>query len=167
MAETAETIIKDALTEIVVLGAEAPLEASDAQSAIRYLNRMMASFDAKGIDLGFTEVTSLASPVTVPLGAVDGMVFNLAARLWTQYYSESPIPGDLLLKARSGADSMMALAVSMGPTQYPSTLPIGSGNQDNTGGIGCNNFYPDLQDEILAESTGSIGLETDTADETT
>jgi hypothetical protein len=59
---------------------------------------------------------------------------------------------------------MRVLAVTIGAAEFPSTLPIGSGNE------GCNHshhkFYPDLQDNILAESTGSIGLEEDTADET-
>lgn len=164
MAETAETIIKDALTEIVVLGGEAPLEATEAQGAIRYLNRMMAALDAKGIDLGFTEVTNLASPITSPLGAAEGIVFNLAAKLWTQYNDGAPVPTELFLKARDGIDTMLALAVSFGATEFPSTLPIGSGNQDST--FTNQRFYPDLQDDILAESTGSIGLETDTADET-
>ena len=164
MAETAESVIKDALIEIVVLGAEAPLEPVDAQGAVRYLNRMMAAFDAEGIDLGYTEVTTLASPITVALGAVEGMVFNLAKRLWTQYADGQPVPGDLLLKARDGLESMRAVAVSFGATEFPNTLPIGSGNQTET--FTNQRFYPDLQDDILAESTGSIGLETDTADET-
>ena len=164
MAETAESVIKDALTEIVVLGAEAPLEPADAQVAIRYLNRMMAAFDADGVDLGFTEVTTLASPITVALGAVEGIVFNLAARLWTQYADGQPTPGELLLKARDGLESMRAVAVTFGATEFPNTLPIGSGNEDDT--ITDNHFFADLQDDILAESTGSIGLETDTADET-
>lgn len=164
MLDTADTVIRDALTEIVVQGAEVPLEDVDARVGIRYLNRMMASLDAKGIDLGFTDVTNLASPITVPLGAVEGMIFLLATRLWTQYADGAPIPGDLVLKAREAVQSMLALAVRVGPTQFPSTLPIGSGNEQH--GHRDTHFYPDLQDEILAEATGSIGLETATADET-
>lgn len=165
MAETAGTVIKDALTEIVVLGAEASLNEADAQSAIRYLNRMMAALDADGIDLGFTEVTNLASPITVSPGAVQGMIFNLSALLWTQYEDGTPPPGELLLKAERGLETMRAIAVNISPSMYPSTLPRGSGNE------GCNtfnrdHFFRDRQDEILAETTGSIGLETDTAEET-
>jgi hypothetical protein len=164
MAETAETVIKDALTEIVVLGGEAPLESNDAKGAIRYLNRMMATFDAEGIDLGFTEVTNLASPITVALGAVEGIVINLAARLWTQYSDGSPVPVELVLKARETKEAMRDIAVTFGATEFPNTLPIGSGHQE--GSFRNDRFYSDLQEDILAESTGSIGLETDTADET-
>jgi hypothetical protein len=164
MAETAETIIKDALVEIVVLGGEASLGPSEAQTAIRYLNRMMAALDAKGIDLGYTTVTNLASPITTAEGTHEGMVMGLAERMWTQFSDGQPVPFELTQKAKDGIDTMRVLAVTIGAAEFPSTLPIGSGNE------GCNHghhkFYPDLQDNILAESTGSIGLEEDTADET-
>jgi len=164
MAETAETTIKDALMEIVVLGAEAPLEAVDAQVAVRYLNRMMAALDADGIDLGYTQVTTLADEITTPIGAHEGIVFNLAAKLWTQYADGQPTPGELLLKARDGLKTMRKLAITIGATEFPNTLPIGSGNETET--FTDRHFYADRQDSILAESTGSIGLEADTADET-
>ena len=158
MADTAGDIIKDALTEITVLGAEAPVEAVDAQSGIRYLNRMMAAFDADGIDLGYTEVTNFNSVITVPAGANAGMVAQLAAMLWDQYADGQPLPSTLLARAISGKNTMRNLAVTVGATEFPSTLPIGSGNEWD----GNDKFYPDLQDNILAESTGSIGLEEDT-----
>lgn len=164
MTETANSVIVDALTEILVQGAEAPIEASEAQGAIRYLNRMMAALDAKGIQLGYTEVSNMSDPITVPLGAVEGMVNVLAFKLWNQYSDGAPPPMDLAAKARDGMDSMRILGVTIGNTEYPDTLPIGSGNEWD--GYRTSHFYPSLQDDILAESTGSIGLETDTADET-
>lgn len=163
--ETAESVIKDALTEIVVLGAEAPLEAADAQVAIRYLNRMMATFDAEGIDLGYSDVTSLADPITVPLGAVEGMVYQLAARLWTQYALGKPIPAELAAKAGATKEVMRGLTINIAASEFPNTLPYGSGNYTSNNTT-YSHYYPDLQDDILAESTGSIGLESDTADET-
>ena len=161
MATKAGDIVKDALTEITVLGAEAPVEPTDAQGAIRYMNRMMATLDAKGIDLGYTEVTSFADDITVPAGAIEGIVFLLATRLWTQYTEVgAPLPQSLIISAKSGVDAMRVLAVTVGQTEYGDTLPIGSGNEGD--GIRTWHFYPDLQDDILAESTGSIGLEEST-----
>ena len=163
MLDTAGDIIRDALMEITVLGAEAPVEPSDAQTAIRYLNRMMAAFDAGGIDIGWTDVQNNGSPITARLGAIEGIVFNLALRLWTQYAGGKPPPVELHQKAREGKAIMAKLAVRVGPSAFPSTLPMGSGN----GAYGsCSKFYPDVQDDILAETTGTIGLEVDTADET-
>ena len=159
MAETAGDIVKDALGEITVLGAEAPVEAVDAQIGVRYLNRMMAAFDADGIDLGYTEAANLNSPITVPAGAIDGMVTQLAVRLHAQFSAADPLSQDLLARAVSGKKTMRNLAVRVGASEFPSTLPIGSGNEyDNN----TNHFYPDLQADILAESTGSVGLESGT-----
>ncbi len=157
MAETAGDIIKDALGEITVLGAEAPIESVDAQAGIRYLNRMMAAFDADGIALGFTEVTGLASIITIPAGAIAGVVAQLGVILWDQFSDGQPVPSTLLARAISGKNTMRNIAVSFGQTEYPSTLPVGSGNEgDPTLG---HRFYPDLESTILAETNGSIGLE--------
>lgn len=159
MAETAGDIIKDALSEITVLGAEAPVEAVDAQAGVRYLNRMMAAFDADGIDLGYTEVDQFSDLITVPAGAISGMVSQLAVMLWDQFSNGEPVPSTLLARAISGKNTMRNIAFTIGATEFPSTLPFGSGNEyvQNTG-----RFYPDLEDTILAETTGPIGLEDST-----
>lgn len=162
MAETAGDIIKDALGEITVLGAEAPVEAVDAQAGIRYLNRMMAAFDADGIDLGYTEVNGLADDITVPAGANAGMVSQLAVMLWDQFSNGEPVPSTLLARAISGKNTMRNIAVTVGASEYPDTLPIGSGNEGDYSGY--NHFYPDLESTILAETNGSIGLEEETVE---
>jgi hypothetical protein len=156
--EAAADIIKDALSEITVLGAEAPVEAADAQAGIRYLNRMMAALDADGIALGYTKVSSLGNNVTIPDGAYEPVVAMLAARLWRQFADDAPIPNDLVLRAMQGKSTLRALSVTVGPTEYPSTLPIGSGNEGYSAGR-VSHFYPDLESEILAETNGVIGLE--------
>lgn len=160
MAESAGDIIKDALGEITVLGAEAPVEAVDAQAGVRYLNRMMAAFDADGIDLGYAEVDQLSDSITVPAGAIAGMVSQLAVMLWDQFSNGEPVPSTLLARAISGKNTMRNIAFSIGATEFPSTLPIGSGNGWDSNG--SSHFYPDLESTILAETNGSIGLESET-----
>lgn len=158
--ETAGDIIKDSLTEITVLGAEAPVEPSDAQSAIRYLNRMMAALDADGIDLGYTEVDSFADNITIPAGANEGIVSLLALKMWPQYSDGSPPDAVLVASVKDGLKTLRNLTVTIGATEYPSTLPIGSGNEGDT--VYNSHFYADLESTILAETTGSIGLEEST-----
>ena len=161
MAEKAGDIIKDALTEITVLGAEAPVEPTDAQGAIRYLNRMMAALDARGIDLGYTEVNSLGDTITVPAGANEAMVYLLALRLFNQYSEDgAAVPVILAQNARDGLKTLAQIAVNIGATEYPDTLPIGSGNEEES--RRTSHFYADLQDTILAEVGGSVGLEEST-----
>ena len=60
MAETAQSIITDALQEILVQATEQPIEPSEFQSGIRYLNRMMSQWEANGMDLGYVEVVNPA-----------------------------------------------------------------------------------------------------------
>ena len=159
--ETANTVIVDALQQILVQASEASISADEAQTAIRYMNRYMARLDAKGIDLGYTVVSNLGDPITIPDGAVDGLVTNLAVSLAPQY--DVPLTQGLMLEAKAGQDAMLSLAFSIGPTQFGDTTPRGSGNDNN---FNDSKFYPALQDDILAETTGSIGLETDTAEGT-
>ena len=85
MTETASDVVSDALTDLLVQAAEADLEPSEYRVAIRYLNRLMFRLDAMGINLGYTEVSSLTDPITVALGAIDGIVANLAVALAPQF----------------------------------------------------------------------------------
>ena len=160
--ETASDVIKSALQEILVQASEAPIQADQAQDGIRYLNRMMAKFAAQGISLGYTSVTSLASPITVGDGALDGIVKNLALSLFPQYSAPGTAINPLLIQqAREGLDVMRMLAIdSIGPSFYPSSLPVGSGNE-NSGPL-SDNFYTAPSEEILGESGGFISIESGT-----
>jgi hypothetical protein len=161
MAEKAGDIIKDALGEISALGAEAPVEAVDAQLSVRYLNRMMTALDADGIDLGYTEIDSLGDDVTTPAGSYEGITVMLAARLWRHFADDAPIPMDLLARAQQGKETLRKIAVIVSSSEHPDTLPRGSGNEGDNG-YDTSHFYPDLEDTILAETNGSIGLEEST-----
>lgn len=157
--ETAQSIINDALQEIIVLAAEQPIQPTDFQTARRYLNRMMASLDAQGISLGYTNVTEPTDLVTVPDGALEGVVFNLAKRLLATY--DLPLTPELDRNAREGLKAMRNIAVDVEPSIFPCTLPIGSGNEhDQT--FDQYHFYPCEEDEVLTEQGGSILLENDT-----
>ena len=125
--ETANSVITDAMQLLVVQASEAPIEADEAQTAIRHLNRMMYRFDAEGISLGFNVIENLGDIVTVPIGALDGVVYNLAIAIAPHY--EVPISIDIAKLAKDGKEAMRALSFRMGQTEFPSTLPVGSGNQ--------------------------------------
>jgi len=155
MTEKAESVIVDAFQLIGVLGEEEPFQPAMAQTGIRFMNRMMARLAAIGLDLGYTEVTNLASPITVPLGAVEGIISNLARLLGPQY--SVPVGQEVVIAARKGIVAMNALATNIGPSRYPDNLPRGSGN--DVPGFTSSHFYPDLENTILAETPGSIGLE--------
>jgi len=160
MSETAESIIKSALEEILVQAAESPIEPDEAQGAIKYLNRMMAGFSASGINLGYTVVANLGDAITVPDGAIDGIISNLAVRLSPQYSSPGTPVDPLLVKAaQDGRTTMLNIAFTgVGESTRPDTMPIGSGNEDYFGG--CNNkFFPSSADALAGEQGGVLSPE--------
>ena len=141
--ETAKSLVNDILREIYVQANEQDVQAVEFETCLRYLNRMMAEFDADGIKLGWTVLTNPADVVTVSPGAINGIIFNCALRVATQYDIDvNPI---LAINAEKGLQTMRKLGVSIGTQNYPSTLPIGSGNEDDVDIFG--NFYPGCNED--------------------
>jgi hypothetical protein len=155
--ETAQSVINDALQEILVQASEQPVQAVDFQTARRYLNRMMAITPFSG--LGYTVVTNPSDIVTVPDAAIEGIIFNLAKRLLPTY--DMPLTAELALNAKNGLQEIRRITVTVQPTTMPCTLPIGSGNeQENT--FNNQHFYPCPDDELLTERDDAILLESNT-----
>lgn len=153
--ETAKTLINDTLLEIQVNGAEQAVQAVDFQVAMRYLNRMMNEFAADGITLGYTTVTGPDSPITVHAGAISGMIANLAVQISNSY--DFNIGADLASRAQDSKRVMTKIATQTGPSSYPDTLPIGSGNEGDC--TYSDKFYTDDPNTINTERGGVIGLE--------
>jgi hypothetical protein len=156
---TAAQVIKAALQKILVQASEAPFEADDYQDAIFAMNLWMTDLQAQGIALGYTEVSNLSDEVTIPTGALRGLINNLAIEVSPDY--GGVVSQELRMQAASGLDTMRQIGQLIPETAYPSTLPIGSGNYDQQFGV-AQFFYPEQEAEILGESTGSIGLESET-----
>lgn len=161
MTVKAGEIITDALEEILVQADEAPIEASEGRAALRLLNDMMYSYDAKGIHLGYTWLDSTGDVLTVPLGAIRWIKLQLAIELAPKY--DATVTEDILRKTKDAFQAVLNLTVDMADSEYPSTLPQGSGNVYPDGAY--YPFYPDQQDTILTETGGSIALEDDTEEE--
>lgn len=155
MSETAYSIVKSALQEILVQSSEQPIEGDEFQDAVKYLNRMMAEFDAAGIALGYTQVSDPDDAITVADGAINGMIFNLAIRLAHTY--DEPISPTLAIAASEALIAMRNVGVVMEQTGFGGTLPIGSGNEGDN--FEVTHFYDDLPDDILTETGGNILIE--------
>jgi hypothetical protein len=162
---TAAQVIKAALQRILVQASEQELQPDEYQDAIFAMNNYMLALDAEGVTLGYTEVTNLGDDVTIPVGALRGLIGNLAMEVAPDY--GGIITPALQIQAKAGYDAMVHLGNRLGVTNYPSTLPIGSGNEDTT--YLNRHFYPETEAQILAETSGAIGLEvnTNTVAETT
>jgi hypothetical protein len=157
--ETAASLIKSALQEILVQASESELGAAEFQDGVKYLNRMMDRFASQGINLGYTAVSNLGDAITVPGGAIDGMVSNLAKRLFPQFSSPgTAIDPILVQEASDGLEAMRTLGISVSSSSLAGS-PIGSGSEDD-----FNNwhFYPGEDEGILTEQEGFIATESET-----
>lgn len=157
---TVEQVATASFNWILERDAALPLSVKEGEDYIFILNNYMLGLDAENITLGFTIVSSLEDTVTVPGGALRGVIANMAVELASSYSYEvgsrlDQVAADSLLQMRM-------LGQTIGDTRYPSTLPLGSGNENDTGDLLFSHFYWEGEAVILAESTGSIGLESST-----
>ena len=153
---TVSQVSKASLQRILVQGSEADLEPDEYHDFIFAMNNYMLSLDAEGVKLGYTEVSNLGDEVTVPAGALRGIIANMAIEVAPDY--SGIVTPALANAAKEGMKAMRRLGQTIVATAYPSTLSIGSGNEH---GRLYNNehFYSNLESEILAETTGAISLE--------
>lgn len=161
---TVAKVCKAALQRILVQASEADLEPDEYQDCIFAMNNYMLALDADGVQLGYTEVSDLGDDITIPVGALRGLIANLAIEVAPDYNGQ--ITPGLARAAEEGELVMRKLGQTITKTQFPGTLPIGSGNESGRYGTYTSHYYADLEAEILAETTGAISLETGTEDAT-
>jgi hypothetical protein len=157
---TAAQVLKTALQRVLVQGSEADLEPDEYQDAIFAMNTLLFAWDAEGIQLGYTWVNDLGDDVTVPVGALRGVIANVAIEASPDY--AGVISPGLAAAASEGLKACRLIGQHVPTTSLPGTLPIGSGNEGGEVRDRRFHFYPDLEAEILAETTGAISLETGT-----
>jgi len=158
---TAAQVITAALQRILVQGSEADLQPDEFQDAIFAMNNYMLALDAEGVTLGYTLVSNLGDDITIPTGALRGLIANLAIEVSPDY--NGTISPGLAAAASQGEQTMRLLGQHVPSMRYPSTLPVGSGNEGGSARFLDQHFFPDLEAEILAETTGCISQETGTA----
>mgnify|MGYP003635381348 CR=1 FL=1 len=131
--ETAETLILDALKEIVAIPAEAAVDAYKAQAGIFYLNLMMFELSAVGVNLGYTTVNSLGDLITVDDGAIEGIVKNLAIEISPLFKGTLTSP-DLFEQAQSSLETLRQKALQILPCLviYRSDRVTNTGIQHNS-----------------------------------
>ena len=153
---TVSQIAKASLQRILVQASEADLEPDEYQDFIFAMNNYMLALDAEGVKLGYTEVSSLGDDVTIPAGALRGLIANMAIEVAPDY--SGIVSPALANAAKEGMKAMRRLGQTIVATAYPSTLSRGSGHEHGRL-YNSEHFYSDLESEILAETTGAITLE--------
>lgn len=128
---TTAQVLKQALQEIITQASESPLEPDEYQDAIFVLNTMMNEYEGNGLNLGWSDVSTLADEITSPASIISGIVSNLAIRLAPQFMGY--VTPELMRKAELGLKIMAKVGISIEPTEFANTLPVGSGNSRQYG----------------------------------
>lgn len=132
MAWTKRDFITQAFEEIGLGSYVFDLTPEQIQSALRKLNALMATWNAKGIRVGFPIPSSpngddIDDVVQVPDRAHEAMVLNLAVRLGPSY--GKAITADTRVAARDAYNAMLGYYTAPSQMQFVGTLPTGAGNK--------------------------------------
>jgi len=140
-------VISGALVLLGIRVAESPIEANESQDGLNALNDMLAEWNTDGIRLGFETLSGVEEELYVPDGALGAIKANLAVYIAPEY--ERSVSPALAQRASDGKRTARSLE-PMGGSQYPDTLPVGSGNRhgghssdgDSAGNTSNRRFYP-------------------------
>ncbi len=147
--------ITQAFEEIGLASYVFDLSPEQLQSALRKLDMMMATWDARGIRLGYpipstAGGSSLTEDSGVPDRANEAIVTNLAIRLAPSV--GKTVSMDLKAIAKQAFDGLLAVAALPAEMQMPSGTPAGAGNAGRT-------FLDDPVDTFAVDADGELGIE--------
>lgn len=138
------------------------LEPDQMQGAVEYLDGMMASWNAKGIRLGYPltgdpAVASLDTASGVPDSANEAIYCNLAIRLAPDY--GKTVSAELKQIARESYRALLTKSVVPQQVQLPDDLPAGAGHKGHRRG----RVFLDIPDDTPATGLDNTidGIELD------
>lgn len=132
MSATKRQFIADAFTEAGLAGYIFDLQPEQLETALRRLDTMLASWNAKGIRLGWPlpgspECSDLDDETNVPDAANEAIILNLAIRIAPSF--GKTVAAETKVFAKQAYDQLLAIAAAPGQRQFPGTLPSGAGNK--------------------------------------
>lgn len=155
MGWTKRQLIDEAFAELALQGYEFDITPEEQQTALRRLDTMMATWEARGVRIGYAFPSSPddSDPDTdsgLPDSAVETAFLNLAIRIAAGFGKQ--LSPDTKRVAREGFDVLLWAAAQPIEQQQPSTMPRGAGNR-----IWRNSqrpFFPEPDDSPLGISQG-------------
>jgi hypothetical protein len=157
MGWTKGQFVTQAFDEIGLAAYVFDLGPEQLESALRRLDSMMATWNAKGIRLGYPipsspQNSNLDDETGVPDSANEAIYSNLAVRLAPSF--GKTVSPDTKAAAKLGYDALLARATMPMEQQLPGTMPAGAGNKPwrNTD----SPFLTPPTDPLLAGQDGPI-----------
>ena len=144
---TARDVVDGALELLGVKAAESAVTAAEAINGLSGLNDMLNEWNLEGLQIGLETIDDLDEELFVDDGAVGPLKANLAIYIAPGY--DRTVTPELAQRAKRGKSTLRANVFEC-PVEYPSTLPVGSGNEsirvttngDVAGSTFSNRFYP-------------------------
>jgi len=132
MGWTKRQFVTQAFEEIGLAAYVFDLTPDQLQSALRRLDSMMASWNAKGIRLGYPipsnpQDSDLDQETGVPDAANEAIYLNLGIRLAPGF--GKVVSAETKLAAKMGYDTLLSRAAVPPEMQLPGTMPSGAGNK--------------------------------------
>jgi hypothetical protein len=157
MGWTKRQFVAQAFDEIGLASYVFDLTPEQLQSALRRLDTMLSSWNAKGIRLGYPLPSSpqdsdLDEQTNVPDSANEAIYTNLAIKL-APSYGKQVLP-DTKSTAKESYNTLLSIAAMPNQQQMPSTMPFGSGNKPWR--TYDNPFVRPPIDHVLAGGDGRI-----------
>jgi hypothetical protein len=142
---TALKIVERAFQKAGIKAAETPLTASEGSDGIDVLNDLINSWNATGVLKGVDPVSDSGEDLREPDYATAALKSHLAIMIAGEYGID--VTQAMAVSAASSWSDLIAATADLNNTEYPSTLPIGSGNRNQYGYGYDRDFFPENNKE--------------------
>ena len=139
---TALQVIERAFSKAGIKPAEAPLTASEISDGLDTLNDLLSEWGTNGPLTEAVPVDSANDELIIPRFAFGAVKANLAIRLASEY--DRPVTQGMAFDATNSLNELVKATIDLSDIDFPSTLPVGSGNMDD--------LFVGVRDEFFRES---------------
>ena len=156
MSWSKRQFIEQAFNEAGLASYVFDLTPEQLQSALRQMDAMLATWNAKGIRIsyplpGSPEASNIDAETTVPDSANEAIYLNLAVRI-APGFGRQLMP-DTKASAKAAYDALLSIAAMPMEMQLPQGVPLGAGNKPFVLG---NQFTAYPIDPLLAGQDSEI-----------
>lgn len=132
MGWTKRQFVEQAFSEIGLAGYVFDLQPEQLQTVLRQLDSMMATWNGKGIKVGYPLSTTpggsdLDEETSVSMENNEAIYLNLAIRIASSF-GKTPSP-ETKSSAKMAFDAIALIAAIPAEQQFPGTTPAGAGNK--------------------------------------
>lgn len=161
MSWTKRQFLEAAFEEIGLASYTYDLQPEQLESAMRRMDAMLATWNNKGIRLGYPipsspENSNLDDETNVPDAANQAIILNLAIQIAPSY--GKTVSPDTKMLAKDAYRGLLNISTKPDEMQLPGTMPRGAGNKPHQG-VHDNEFRPSPADPLLVGDDGTLDFE--------